>query len=128
MPDPAPTQLLAEDLHGLCESNQRIAARLDAAFREPGRDLGNLRSDVEDRPGAINTNLERAQAGIETQLRFIGRTALLVFPVVLSLLGAALWLTWHANRFNARPEPVEPRLEKPAVVALANAEAEVEHP
>jgi hypothetical protein len=134
MPTPAPTELLAEDIRDLRETNHRMAARLDsvdAAVRDLGRDLGNLRAEVAsqigglraevsgeigglrtevaEKLGAINTNLEKFQARTETSLRFAGVAITLLIPVVLSLLGGAFWITWHAAKLDSRVERVESR-------------------
>jgi hypothetical protein len=88
MPAPTSTELLAEDICGLRESNQRIAARVDileTAVRDLGRDRGNFRAPADSHAGGlrggiaseirrfrdeviekldeINTNLEKFQPG-----------------------------------------------------------------
>jgi hypothetical protein len=129
--------LLAEDIRDLRESNHRIAARVDSlevAVRDLGRDLGNfradvaaeigglrsqvateiggLRSEVVERLGAINTNLERFQARTETALRIAGWALTILVPLVISLVGAGFWITWHAAKLDSRIERVESRLGK----------------
>jgi hypothetical protein len=144
MPAPTPTELLAEDIRDLRETNHRMAARLDsldAAVRDLGRDLGNLRADVAtelggmraemaseigglradvvEKLGQINNNLEKFQARTETSLKIAGWAITLLIPLVFSLLGGAFWITWHAAKLDSRVERVESRLpkESPAIPA-----------
>jgi hypothetical protein len=135
MPAPAPTELLAEDIRDLRETNHRMAARLDSletAVRDLGRDLGNfraevaseiggLRAEVADKLGAINDNLGRFQSRTETSLRIAGWAITILTPVVLSLLGGAFWITWHVAKLDSRVERVESRLpnEPPAIPTAA---------
>lgn len=137
MPTPAPTELLAEDIRDLRETNHRMAARLDsldAAVRDLGRDLGNLRADmaseigelrteVVEKLGAINTNLEKFQARTDTSLRNAGWAITILAPVVIALIGAAFWITWHAAKLDSRVERVESRLprESPTMPSIATA-------
>jgi hypothetical protein len=162
VPAPAPTELLAEDIRDLRESNHRIATRVDsleAAVRDLGRDLGNfradvaseigglraelaseigglraelaseigglraevggLRSEVIEKLGAINTNLEKFQTRTETSLRFAGWAITILIPVVIGLIGGAFWVTWHAAKLDSRVERVESRLGKEPVATPA---------
>ncbi len=127
MPAPAPTELLAEDIRDLRETNHRMAARLDSletAVRDLGRDLGNLRTEVVEKLGAINTNLEKFQSRTETSLRIAGWAITLLTPIVFSLLGGAFWITWHAAKLGSRVERVESRLPKePPAIPTAATEA-----
>ncbi len=126
MPAPVPTELLAEDIRDLRESNHRIAARVDrleGAVRDLGRDLGNFRADVASEIGglrsevvnklnAINTNLEKFQARTVTSLRLAGGAITLLMPVVSGLMGGAFWITWRGAKLDSRVERVESRLGK----------------
>jgi hypothetical protein len=137
MPASAPTELLAEDIRDLRESNHRIAARMDsleAVVRDLGRDFGNfraevaaeigglraevasevggLRAEVVEKLGTINTNLEKFQARTETSLRIAGWALTIRIPVAISLIGAGFWIRWHAAKLDSRVERVESRLPK----------------
>jgi hypothetical protein len=135
---PVSTDHLAEDVKELRESNQRLAE----AIRDLGRDLGNFRVDVAERLGAINTNirvevaeklgaidtnirvevaeklgainanLEAFRARTETSLRVAIWGFAILTPVVISLIGGAFWVTWHAAKLDSRVERVESVLKK----------------
>jgi hypothetical protein len=140
MPAPAPTELLAEDIRDLRESNHRIAARVDSlerAVRDIGTfrvdfggqiggfrgelayQVGRFRAEVMEKLNAINTNLEKFEARIEASLRFAVWATTILTPVVIGLIGGALWITWHAAKLDSRVERVESRLGKEPVATPA---------
>jgi hypothetical protein len=77
-----------------------------------------LRAEVVEKLGAINTNLEKFQARTETSLRFAGWAITILIPVVISLVGGAFWITWHAAKLDSRVERVESRLGKEPMATL----------
>ena len=71
MPAPAPTELLAEDIRDLRESNHRIASRVDSlegAVRDLGRDLGNFRAEVASEIGGLRSDLASEIGALRSEL------------------------------------------------------------
>ena len=97
MPTPAPTELLAEDIRDLRETNHRMAARLDsldAAVRDLGRDLGHLRAEVASEIGGLRAEMATEIGGLRTEIGGL-RTE------VVEKLGA---INTNLEKFQARTD------------------------
>ncbi len=71
MPAPAPTELLAEDIRDLRESNHRIATRVDSlevAVRDLGRDFGNFRAEVASQFGGLRAEVASEIGGLRAEV------------------------------------------------------------
>jgi hypothetical protein len=97
MPAPAPTELLAEDIKRLEESNQRVVARMDGV--EAG--LRGLREEF------VGFR-ERMDAHMAT-IKWIGT---FFAGVVLALVGGAVTVTWNASAVVSDVRQQGTRLEK----------------
>jgi len=63
--------LLAEDIRDLRETNHRMAARLDsldAAVRDVGRDLGNLRAELASQIGGLRGEVKTEVGGLKVDM------------------------------------------------------------
>jgi hypothetical protein len=107
MPAPAPTELLAEDVRRLEDSNQRIAVRMDgleSAIRDLGRDLGNWRAEVNREIGGLRSQIAGEIGELRSEIgglrsQVAGEIGELRTPVAESL--GRLMPTWRD--FGAGP-------------------------
>jgi hypothetical protein len=113
-----PTELLTGDVNELREANRanrEIVAelreanhRLTESINGVARDLGNFRVEIAKELEVINANLEKSA----TSLKFTGRGVAILIPVVITLIGAAIGITWYAAKLDSRVQQVESRLDK----------------
>ena len=105
-----PTEQLADQIR---ETNQRLTEAIHQVVAK----LDNFRVEVAKDFGQININLERYQAETATSLRFLGRGVLVLIPIVVALIGAAIGGAWYLAKLDSRVERVESRLggESPAI-------------
>ncbi len=86
MPATAPTELLAEDVRDLRESNRQIAVEIKG----------------------ILTGL----ATVQTELRFIRWIGAFFAGILVMLVGGAITLSWNASALNSEVKQQGGRLEK----------------
>jgi hypothetical protein len=114
MPAPAPTELLAEELRRLEESNQRLAE----AVHGLGRDLGSFRADVAEKFGTLNANLEGFRGRAETSLSVARWGVRVLTPLIIGLVGvvitAAWYGGWNASALNFEVKQLGQRIDSEA--------------
>jgi len=86
MAAPAPTELLAEDVRDLRESNRLIAVEIKGILT--------------------------GQATMQTELRIIQRIGAFFAGILVVLVGVAITLSWGASALNSKVEQQGGRLEK----------------
>ena len=122
MPAPAPTELLAEELRRLEESNQRLAetvhglghdfgsfraevaekfgtlnANLEGFRGRAESDLGSFRAEVAEKFGALNANLEGFRGRAETSLAVARWGVRVLTPLIIGLVGVVVTAAWYGG-------------------------------
>ena len=105
-----PTDILTEDVKELREAHRRLAEEA----HELRGDLADFRTDMAEKLGTINGTLERLEGRIGHSISVAKWTVGILIPIVISLIGTAFWLTWHAAELDSRVERLEqePRIEQ----------------
>lgn len=105
----------------LRESNARLTeavnglARAFSNFRvEVAKEFGAVRAEMAKESGEVNARMEKEFGEVNARLestavsvRMLSRGMLLLFPVVVSLMGAAFGIAWYAGRLDSRVERIE---------------------
>ena len=86
--------LLAEVASGIRVLLTEVSSEFGCA------EIRRFRTEVVGKLDAINANLEKFQARTNESLRFAGRAFTILTPVVISLIGGAFWITWHAAKLG----------------------------
>ncbi len=98
---------LTEAINGLARdfSNFRVevAKEFGAVRAEMAKESGELSARMEKGFGEVNARMESTTISV----RMLGRGVLLLFPVVVSLMGAAFGIAWYSGRLESRVERVE---------------------
>ncbi len=81
---------------------------LSTDFKELGRDLAASRAEF----AAFREDFAGFRARIETQLGFLRRLGAFSAAVLVTLVGSALWLSWHASALSLRVEAMEEATSK----------------
>ncbi len=109
---------LTEAINSLARdfSNFRVevAKEFGAVRAEMAKEFGAVRGEMEKEFGEVNARMEKEFGEVNARLdstaitvRMLGRGVLLLFPVVVSLMGAAFGIAWYAGRLESRVERVE---------------------
>jgi hypothetical protein len=85
------------------QAEQRMGSKIEQVERR----LDDFRVEVATELGKINTTLEAIRVRVDGAIS-IGRwTAGVLVPIVITLVGAGFWLTWHAAKLDSRVERIE---------------------
>jgi hypothetical protein len=65
--------------------------------------------------GAVRGTLERLETRLDHSISAAKWTIGILVPIVISLVGGAFWLTWHAAKLDSRVDRLEhpTRIERP---------------
>jgi hypothetical protein len=74
---------------------------------EVAAEFGKVRAEMATELGKINATLEAIRARVEGAVSLGRWTAGVLVPTVITLVGTAFWLTWHAAKLDSRVEQVE---------------------
>jgi hypothetical protein len=97
---PIPTEELSVRIHDLVER-----------FDDLRTELGGFRVEVTERLGAINGSLKSLEVRLDHSVAVAKWTIGILAPIIIALVGAGFWLTWHAAKLDSRVERVESRLD-----------------
>jgi hypothetical protein len=103
---------VASGIGDLRSEIEGLRSDLISGIRGLRSEIVALRSDVVDRLDAVDTNMEKIQARVDTALRLEGWAITPMVPVVFSLIGGGFWIAWHAAKLDSRVERMESRLGK----------------
>lgn len=95
---------LADEVHGLGDRIDRVERRLDDFRVEVATEFSKARAEMAVELGKINATLEAIKTRVDGAVSLGRWTAGVLVPIVISLIGAAFWLTWHAAKLDSRVE------------------------
>ncbi len=119
-----PTDLPTEDVKDLRESQKRLAGEVHeirgelAGLRlEMAEKFGEFRTEMAGSLGAINGTLESLRTRLDHSVSVAKWTVGILMPIIVGLIGTAVWLTWHAAKLDSRVERLEnaAHVERPTV-------------
>jgi hypothetical protein len=84
-----------------------VAGEFGKFRTEVANEFGKLRAEVAKDLGTINGTLVRLETRLDHSVSVAKWTIGILTPVILGLIGAAFWLTWHAAKLDSRVEQVE---------------------
>lgn len=99
---PTATELNASDIADLKASNREIVSA-----------IADIKVEIAHEFGAVRADFREFQASTRLQMRLIGLVTAALFPIVVTLIGAAIAGGWYMGQMAIRLDRVEHKVEGP---------------
>ena len=93
---------------------------LEASRERTERSLTEIRVEVAEKFGSINTNLESFRGRVEVALRTASWTVGILIPLVFSLIGFGFGFTWQAAKLDYEVAALKSRTNPASVTVTAS--------